>query len=96
MNGVKKGTDDLRQDVEDLTMKAVPEEALGKVWEQFESAMDSLDGDSRTLIDEYFRGTTPRSLSRRHGISEEEVETWISRAKRQLITNLRNARAVKQ
>ena len=88
---------ELLEDVQDLLETSVIAEATDKVWERFEHAMGEMDPASLEIITRYFRGESAATISRDKGLSEDEVQAWLTQAKRELIHFLRSSnRPVKQ
>src|SRR4051812_30653249 len=93
---MKNAKDSWKQDVEELLEKSVVEDAFSRVLSKLDEAMDSLDEDSRELLGRFFEGTNLETLCREKGVSKQEMELWIQRAKRDLNQHLRSRCAVKQ
>jgi DNA-directed RNA polymerase specialized sigma24 family protein len=83
-------------DVEDLLQKSVAADAASRVWKRFEEALEKLDPQSADLFHDYLRGATPAELANRKHLSQEEVQNWIQKIKRDVIQQLRQDCKVRQ
>lgn len=83
-------------DEEDALVEEAIDSAVSCVMEQFEVLIDTLEPESQVLIRAYFDGTPVRKLSSQHGLTVEQVESWLARIRRQLAQRLRTTHRVKQ
>ncbi len=88
--------DQWKKDVADLSQASVESEALQKVWQHFETAMESLDENSRGVLEQHFAGVAPSTLAKTLGLQEDEVKRWIESSKRKLLMGLRHKCKVRQ
>lgn len=84
------------EDVQSLLKQSVVEEATAKVMDKFSAALDKMDPASQALIKDFFEGHDIESLSERHGISQAEAESWLKKARRELVLNLRQGFQARQ
>ena len=93
---MKRQNDQLVKDVESLVEQSVAAEATEKVWDKFAQAMGKLDEASQDLLRQFFGGTGVEELSRQTRLSPAEVEAWLSKARKQLVENMRSGFQVRQ
>lgn len=93
---MKRYDSELVDDVEELLEKVVLEEATAEIWKSFEAALNSLDPESRKLLEIYLDGTNTQELSKATELPEATVNQWINQIKKQLQQNLRKEFRVKQ
>lgn len=85
----------LVKDVESLVEESIADAAT-EVWDKFENAMNQLDKASQTLLKQFFDGREVDELCRLNRLSRPEVETLLTRARRQLVENLRQGFQARQ
>jgi len=83
------------KDVEELVKDSVTEAAT-EVWDKFENAMNQLDEASQTLLKQFFDGTEVDELCKLNKLSRPECETLLTRARRQLVENLKQGFQARQ
>jgi DNA-directed RNA polymerase specialized sigma24 family protein len=71
-------------------------EASSKIWNSFEQALSRIDSESVELLTRHFDGASVSQLSREKKLSEQEVEAWLKKAKRELVNQLRTGIRVRQ
>ena len=76
------------RDVEELLEETVLQEAANAVWEVFQKALESLDPDSRQLLELHFEGKSTKELGTKLELSETEVQNWIVKSKRDVIKKI--------
>ena len=84
------------EDVEELVERSTVEEATAKVFEKFTRALERLDPESAELLRLHFDGVTAAELARRWGLKTEEIESWLSHKRKELVRNLKNEISVRQ
>lgn len=84
------------EDVEELLQKSTIAEASDSVWEKFSKAMNELDENSQSLLEQFFSGKTIPELAKQNHIPEKELEDCLKRAKRELTNQLRAGFLVRQ
>jgi DNA-directed RNA polymerase specialized sigma24 family protein len=87
---------DLTEDVEALLEKVILEEATHVVWQTFEKALEKLDPESRKVLEEYFNGEPVENLCQSRGLSSTQLESWLSKVKRDVSDSLKKEFPVKQ
>jgi DNA-directed RNA polymerase specialized sigma24 family protein len=81
---------------QDMLIEDAIDQAVACVMEQFEALIDTLEPECQILIRDYFSGTTVAQLSKKNGLSENEIEGWLARIRRQLAQSLRISHQTKQ
>jgi len=84
------------KDVEQLVKQTDLADATEKVWDKFDNALNQLDEASRKLLKEFFDGSDVDELSRRMKVAKPELEAWLTRARRELVNNLKQGFQVRQ
>jgi DNA-directed RNA polymerase specialized sigma24 family protein len=92
---MRKNTD-LKDDALQLAKRDLAADAETEVWEMLDRAVTGLDNATQEILTEYLNGTTFEQLSVKRGLKKQEVELWITRAKRELIKRLRTECMVRQ
>lgn len=93
---MRKAKGQLTSDVEELVKQSVVEEAVSDVWSRLETALGQLEPESRDLLSAYLGGAKTEDLCSGTQFSKAEIETFIRKAKRQLINQLRQGVQLKQ
>lgn len=88
--------DSWKQDVEELLERSVVEDAVARVLGKLDEALESLDDETRDLLSRFFDGTDVKTLSEEKGVSQQEIQAWIQRGKRELNQHIRSRCAVRQ
>ncbi len=83
-------------DVEELVEDTTLAEASQKIWDKFDQAMNQLDEGSQRVLKTFFDGQSLEELSNSMQLSKGELEKLLSRARRQLVENLRQGFQVRQ
>lgn len=93
---MKKPTPQLRQEVEGLLTRSTVAEATGQVWKHYQTALEGLSPDARSLLEAHFDGASVERLAEQSGLAPEDVRNCLEQAKRQLLQGLRSAIRLRQ
>jgi len=85
-----------KTEVEHLAYDNVVTQASIDVWKHFESALSSLDPQSLQIFKAHLEGKSPSEISELFDVSVSDVDQWVGRIKREVVSNLRKNCRVKQ
>lgn len=93
---MKERDPQLVKDVEELLEQSVLQEAANEVWQLFQTALESLDPESRELLELHFEGNSIKEVSQKMDLPEGDVKAWITKSKRDVIKNIGQSTKVRQ
>ena len=93
---MKRARTELENDVSELLERVTVEEASQSIWNKLDSAINSLDAQSQSVLNDYFNGSTIEQLSKKHSLSVTETKNWVHQIKRQLISQLQRQNSARQ
>ncbi len=85
---MRKAAPTFQEEVLDLVKDSTVAEATEKVCAKLEKALETLDPESLTVLEEHLNGLTADKIAERHGLTVPEVTAWLDKSKRLLIVQL--------